>query len=311
MTTLLVDGNNLLSRADFAAKGKRVEMSADGFNTAALVIFVNMLSKYSRLVGTDRMLVCWDAGHDFRDEAYPEYKSARKKHDGEGTSWLFETAQSFLSIAGIPDIWVNGYEADDLIAVATRAMVQPVVILSGDKDLLQLVCDRSPHGLIGSVTQIRVPDDDPWDRERVREKFGVHPEHLPYYLALVGDPGDGVPGVAGIGPKKAVALLEKAGWDWEALVDLLGPEKGAQAVLMRSLVDLRYHDYPEHLTDAGWAAVFEPPIGPQDGRRWSQFVGFCDRFDLNSIRERAEAGRLWAGSSPDMVEVFAGLDDTD
>ena len=80
MTTLVVDGNNILARSAFAAKGSRAHMSVDGVNTAALTIFINMLSKYVKQVSPTHMAVCWDAGHRIRDEIYPEYKAKRAKH---------------------------------------------------------------------------------------------------------------------------------------------------------------------------------------------------------------------------------------
>ena len=104
MTTLVVDGNNILARSAFAAKGSRAHMSVDGVNTAALTIFINMLSKYVKQVSPTHMAVCWDAGHRIRDEIYPEYKAKRAKHvdDGEDddqTPW--GQAKEFCTLAGI------------------------------------------------------------------------------------------------------------------------------------------------------------------------------------------------------------------
>lgn len=305
MTTLLIDGPNILARSDFAAKGKQVEMSAGGVNTAALVLFINMLSRYVRQVEPDRLLVCWDAGHAFRDEAYPGYKAARKKADPDSPDTIpFALAKEFLTWAGVPHRAHTGYEADDLIAVAARQIDGAVVILSGDKDLLQLVDDGSQSGV--RVTQIRVPDDTEWNESRVEAKFGVFPEHLPYYLALVGDPGDGVPGLKGIGPKRACALLEKAEWDWEALMDLLGPEEAQQAALMRSLVDLRHYPYDEVFM-AGHARVPEFRPTSQDDPAWPMLEKFCDRLALFSVRERLVAGTLWAAPSPVGPDLFTEI----
>lgn len=310
MTTLLVDGNNLLARADFAAKGKHVEMSVGEVNTAALVIYINMMSRYVRQVQPDRVRVLWDGGHDFRDEIYPAYKAARKKRpegDPDDTQ-PFAQARDFLVWAGVPQLQFLGWEADDLIALSDRATPGKTVILSGDKDLLQLVHDDKVGEGKYQTTQIRVPDDTEWTEARVEEKFGVLPHHLPYYLALVGDPGDGVPGVKGVGPKKALKALQEADWDWEALLAGNDPETAKEARLMRSLVDLRYTEYPEWLRIVvGAVDAFSPTT--EGTERWKSLMAFCDRYELRSIRERLEQGTLWHDQpTPSTEGLFDNFD---
>lgn len=298
MKTLLVDGNNVLARADFAAQASRGKMSASGTNTGALYLFINMVSKYVRLTRPTHMAVLWDAGHAFRDEAYPAYKAARKKPvDPSGERIPFALAKEFLTWAGIPHRAHTGYEADDLIAATARQCEGEVVILSGDKDLLQLVHDGSYANGNRKVTQIRLPDDVPWDEARVEAKFGVLPQHLPFYLALVGDPGDGVPGLKGVGPKRACALLEKAGWDWEALMGLLGPEEAEQAALMRLLVDLRHHEYDEAFFRVSHGAPeFLPTRPDNDPMHWPVLLEFCEKWELNTVIQRLMDGSLWYGA---------------
>ncbi len=177
--TLLIDGNNLLARAHHASLGGKVEMFANGTNTSALVIFIGLISKYVRQVQPDRMAVLWDAGHALRDAAYPAYKAARAKPEGDGDSMPLTLAKEFLTWACVPHKAHQGYEADDLIAATARQTPGEVVILSGDKDLLQLIDDRR------GVTQIRVPDDQPWTEVDVERKFGVPPHLLSHYLALL------------------------------------------------------------------------------------------------------------------------------
>lgn len=300
MTLLLVDGNNLLMRSVHAAHGHQVEMSSHGVDTAALHIFVQMLSRYVRQVKPTRIRVCWDAGHVMRDAAYPEYKAARRKapepgHEAmEDPTTPFSQAKEFLTWAGIAHQSCIGWEADDLIAVTTRISLGKIVILSGDKDLLQLVRDRAFAGDMDhwrQVTQIRPPDDTEWTGEHVFVKFGVFPAEFAQYLALVGDPGDGVPGVKGIGPKRAVALL-KDNDDWQSVCTALGPERAEQARLMRSLVDLRDLDYPAPLMAACTGLrAFEPTR--HGSMMWSPLEEFCRRYELNSILERLLDETLW------------------
>lgn len=297
MTTLLVDGNNLLARADFAAKNRHIEMSANGVNTAALVLFVNMLSKYVRLTRPERIHVCWDAGHKMRDDLYPEYKAARKQRPSEDSpdTQPFAQAKEFLTLAGISHRCVLEWEADDLIALYCRTTPGKIVILSGDKDLLQLVHDDKVGGGKYQTTQIRPPDEVEWTEETVKDKFGIEPHLLPQYLALVGDPGDGVPGLRGIGPKKAVKMISEAEGDWEVLLAALSPEKAAEARLMHSLVDLRTCEYPWWVRTAlEYGGGFYPTI-PEPGDALSRF---CERYQLASIHERLVDGSLWAAEHP-------------
>lgn len=287
---LLVDGNNLLSRATFASANGRVEMSHDGQNTAALVLFVNMLSKYVRQVAPTHVAVYWDSGHAFRDALYPAYKANRNPHPEHGAEDAppYALAKEFLTWSGIPHAVAPGWEADDLIAVVTRGFDGEVVIVSGDRDLLQLVD-------AGRVTQIRPPDDDPWDWDRVEAEFGYTPAVMPYVKALVGDTGDGVPGVRGIGPKKATKVLDEAGWDWEATLTLLGPEKAAEARLQRQLVDLRYLDYAtagSGLLEGRERVRAWAPTTPAD-MLWAPLSDFLDRWALQTFRSRIEDGSLW------------------
>jgi 5'-3' exonuclease len=310
--TLLVDGNNLLARSDFATKNKGVEMSVGSVNTAALHVFIQLLAKYVKQVSPTHMAVFWDAGHDFRDALYPPYKANRKKSEGPegGDSMPFALAKEFLTWAGVPHKAHRGYEADDLIAATARQSKGKVVILSGDKDLLQLVGwqgfpEPDRHR---DVVQIRVPDDDEWDEEAVEAKFGVPPHHLAHYLAMVGDTSDNVPGVAGIGPKKALALLEKAGWDWAAALDLMGSEKAAQARLMIQLVDLRSYPYDEiFMASNSGAPEFRPTVLGDGSHVGENLKTFCTLYRLETTRQRLESGTLWA-ESVSMADVFADAD---
>ncbi len=214
MTTLLVDGPNLWSRAAFAARGKGVALSVEHEETGALLLAINLLSKYVRLTGAQRILVCWDRGHVFRNQVLPEYKQARKAAPGEEKlSRKTGRFEQFLELAGIHQAVAPEWEADDIIAMVTRRFsgvpeygLGDTVILSGDKDLLQLVDDAR------RITQVRIPDETVMNEAAVVEKMGCQPWQLPYLMALTGDTIDGVPGVRGLGPKKALKVMEEAGW---------------------------------------------------------------------------------------------------
>lgn len=314
MTTLLVDGNNILARSAFAAKGGRTQMSVGGVNTSALLIFINMLSKYVRQVQPTHMAVCWDAGHALRDAIYPEYKANRNKavvEEDEEVVTPWAQAKEFLTWAGVPHLARKGWEADDLIAKIvheTPPAHRPIVILSGDKDLLQLVDEVT--------TQIRpgTHANEVWDEDRVDEEIGVLPQHIPLYMALTGDTGDNVPGVRGVGPKKAVKALQEAGWDWDALLDALGPEKAKEAVLSRRLVDLRYPEFTAYgdALDGVLLNLSAPAFTPTatTGMLWEPLLDFLKKWQMNSVIQRLNDGSLWyeGGSTDSTAEAFVGFD---
>ncbi len=150
--------------------------------------------------------VCCDSGRSFRRELAPSYKANRPEHDAT-LQHQITLAREQLAADGFP-IWaVKGFEADDLIASGVRLALQrdeaTVLIVSADKDLLQLVGPR--------VRAMSARDGSILDPEAVKAKFGVLPEQMRDYLCLVGDTADNVKGANGVGPKKAAELLDKYG----------------------------------------------------------------------------------------------------
>jgi DNA polymerase-1 len=143
-------------------------------------------------------------GDGWRHAAYPEYKSGRKPQDPELVS-QWPLVKELTRAMGLPVICEPDTEADDLVAAYVEAAVArglEVVVISNDKDLMQLV--RGEAGP-GSVRQL--VDRDHAGPAEVRERFGVGPERLGDLLALMGDKSDAIPGVPGVGPKKALRLL--------------------------------------------------------------------------------------------------------
>lgn len=290
---MLVDGNNVLIRAAKAVQYSGME--ADGVATGALHVFASMLSRHVRAERPTHLVVCWDGGRSaFRTAAHPGYKAARRDRGTEDEQAPFGLAKRFLTLAGVQHVERDGWEADDLIAAYWRIIPYSgeIVILSSDKDLLQLV---------GSDTrQVRVsarPPDDVWDSDRVRAHYGCDPQRLPLVMALTGDPGDGVPGVRGIGPKRAVKRLSEANWVWDGLLATLTEEEAAAARLARRLVDLRDAPYAR----MGLQVARPPEFSETDptGPAWRDLVDFCDQYRLRQIRERLIAGTLWREGDDD------------
>lgn len=166
---------------------------------------------------------------------------------------------------------------------------QQIVIVSGDKDFLQMV-GPNPAGV--NTIQLR-PDNagtyKVWGREEVQEEYGCPPECLPLLMALMGDPIDGIPGVRGLGPKKALKGLEEAGWSLQSVAALKDPEKLCDAILSHALVDLRDPEYHPQVPPLKPFA----PLDPSEGGACLELVNFLRALDLETVLNRFYTGTLW------------------
>ncbi|MHC0045520.1 DNA polymerase I [Vibrio campbellii] len=200
---ILIDGSSYLYRAFHAYPGT---MSNGEIPTNAVYGVVNMLRSMMRQFASDRIAVVFDAkGKTFRDDMYPEYKANRPPMPDDLRCQI-EPLHNVIRAMGLPLICIPGVEADDVIGtLAYQASQQgmPVLISTGDKDMAQLVDDNVT--LINTMTNVVM------DREGVVEKFGIPPELIIDYLALMGDKVDNIPGVPGVGDKTATALLQGIG----------------------------------------------------------------------------------------------------
>jgi len=244
-TVYLVDGSGQLHRAFHAIRGLA---SSRGLPTNATYGFTTMLRKLIEDEKPEYLGIIFDApGKTFRHEEYEEYKANRPKMDDDlavQIPWVRRVCEAFR----LPVTEVPGYEADDALATLARQAVEQgheVVIVSADKDLLQLVGDGvrvlNP-GREGTGATL-------FDREAVEAKWGVPPERVVDVLALVGDTVDNVPGVPGIGDKGARALVQEYG-PVEAVLEHAGEVKRKayregleshrdEALLSKRLVTLR------------------------------------------------------------------------
>ncbi|MBR9876616.1 MAG: DNA polymerase I, partial [Vibrionaceae bacterium] len=200
---ILIDGSSYLYRAFHAYPGT---MSNGEIPTNAVYGVVNMLRSMMRQFASDRIAVVFDAkGKTFRDDMYPEYKANRPPMPDDLRCQI-EPLHNVIRAMGLPLICVPGVEADDVIGTLAYQASQkgmPVLISTGDKDMAQLVDDNIT--LINTMTNVVM------DREGVIEKFGIPPELIIDYLALMGDKVDNIPGVPGVGDKTATALLQGIG----------------------------------------------------------------------------------------------------
>lgn len=203
----LIDGYGLIYRSYFAFINRPL-LDSEGNNVSALFGFFRTLFSLIQEHNPGYVAVVMDSiGPTFRHEQYEEYKANREKTPQDLRSQIPQVEQ-ILQAAGLACIRQNGYEADDLIAALAQTATEdghPCVIVSGDKDLLQLVNEQ--------VSALRPMKGEYrfFNPDAVFEHLQIRPDQVIDYLALIGDSADNVPGVRGIGPKGAVDLLTKFG----------------------------------------------------------------------------------------------------
>ena len=256
-TLYLIDGHAYLHRAYHALPPLA---NSHGQPVNAIYGFVRMLLKIIKQEKPDYLAVCFDtAAPTFRHQAYADYKATRKEIDDALKSQM-PLAREAVEALNLASYELDGFEADDLIASLARRGAREgwnVVIVSGDKDALQLVNDK--------VRVLSEPKNVLYDAGKVRERYGLSPEQLPDYFALVGDSTDNVKGVPGIGPKTAVKLIQDYG-TLEALLKAAPALKSKAGALLQthagearqslSLVKLG-HDVP---IQADWRTLaLKPP----------------------------------------------------
>ncbi|MCF0260234.1 MAG: DNA polymerase I [Erysipelotrichaceae bacterium] len=265
---LLVDGNSLLFRAYYSTIYTNPMKTSAGVPTNAVFGFISMLSKAMSKVQPDAVLVAWDAGKKtFRHEKYPDYKGTRKPLDEELIAQM-PIVREYLDEAGYVRYEQEGYEADDIIgSMAAAAQDMETTILTGDKDLLQLV-DPSTTVLI---MKKGIQEMDVMDEKAIEDKYGLKPMQIIDLKGLMGDPSDNIPGVKGIGEKTALKLLHDYGSvenTYEHLDDIKGKRKeylenGRESALLSkematifrqmklpfTMEDLTYTEEPQSLED--------------------------------------------------------------
>ena len=205
----IIDGYAMLYRAHFAMIRNPL-INSKGVHTSALFGFTNQVLKLLRLEKPDYLIAAFDSSEKtFRHKRYPEYKATREKMPEEMRGQL-PYLWKLLEAMRIPTLEEPGFEADDIIGtLAIRAVENGLdaYIVSGDKDFMQLVNEHIfLYAPSGRQAEIKV-----YDREGVIERWGVPPEKIIDLLGLMGDSSDNVPGVAGVGVKTAVRLLNEYG----------------------------------------------------------------------------------------------------
>ena len=205
----LIDGHALAYRTFFALTrgGGAGFVTRSGEPTAGVFGFTSVLLRILEQERPDYLAVAFDTGRTFRDDLFAEYKGTREKMPDELRTQI-ERIRQLVDAFGIPRLEMEGYEADDILGSVSKKEAAEglgVKIITGDRDLLQLVDERIIVNLPGKS----LSDSKDYFEKDVVEYLGVRPDQVVDYKALVGDASDNIPGVAGIGKKTATTLLEK------------------------------------------------------------------------------------------------------
>ncbi|WP_420599711.1 DNA polymerase I [Neptuniibacter sp.] len=287
---ILVDGSSYLYRAFFASQQADLRNSA-GIPTGAIRVVTSMLKSLIKQYPESPIAVIFDAkGKTFRDEIYSEYKAQRPPMPDDLRSQV-EPIHNIIKAMGFPLIVEEGVEADDVIGTMAReasALGIDTLISTGDKDMAQLVDQH--------VTLINTMTDTLMDIQGVKDKFGIPPELIIDYLALMGDKVDNIPGVPGVGEKTALALLQGIGGlqDLYANLDKVAELgfRGSKTMAKkleenREEADLSYLlatikcdvELHESVTD------FQKPVADKE-----QLIGFYKEYEFRSWVKELEAG---------------------
>ncbi len=200
---VLIDGSSYLYRAFYALPPLT---DPKGEPTGAIYGFIRMISTLIKELNPEYMAVVFDLpGKTFRHEKYKEYKATRKETPDE-LKVQIPKIKEIIKLWGINILEIPGYEADDIIATIAEKAVNKgfkVIIVTPDKDMIQLI-DKN-------IFILNPVSGEIFDREKVKEKYGIYPEQFIDYLSMIGDTVDNIIGVKGVGPKTAEKLLNKYG----------------------------------------------------------------------------------------------------
>jgi len=209
---MLIDGNSIMNRAFYGVGSRARLTSPEGVPTGAIMAFLNMLLQYKNQYNPTHLLVAFDRPEPtFRHLKYAEYKGKRTPMPDDlviQMTWI----KKILDEMRTARVELAGFEADDLIGTFAKMGAEAgmkVIVVSGDKDNLQLIDDRV-HVLL-PVTRGGVTSQDEYDRDLFFERYGITPEQFVDVKALMGDPSDNIPGVKGIGEKTALNLIARYG----------------------------------------------------------------------------------------------------
>jgi DNA polymerase-1 len=317
---VLIDGPSLVYRAFFALPESIA--TSTGEPTNAIFGFASMLVKLITEQGVRPTVVVWDAGTSGRTELYPEYKAQRRSRP-DLLKMQWPAMEPLVEAMGYRNVTVQGFEADDVIAsLAERARAAgvPVTVVTGDRDIFQLI---DPEGLIEVMATARgITETKTYDRQAVIDRYGLAPELIPDFYGLKGDTSDNIPGVPGIGEKTASELIQRFGSLEQVLanIDQIGGPKRREnlreheqdAIVSKQLATIR-RDVPLDFDPAGEVAaepdrsrareVFRRHELRDPLRRLEEALGQDAALETPAVESSQVKAKLIEGSIADLAKL--------
>jgi 5'-3' exonuclease len=288
---LLVDGTALYVRSSRA--GQRTGMNANGVPTGTLTLFTHSLARLLRAYRPSHVLAAFDGpgSRDWRRGLYVGYKGNRPDPPEYGTA-EHDLVLRLCDAAGTQAISYAGFEADDVIAWGWRtwwAQEQPgdseVVIASDDADMHQLLWGRTRQVPLSAGGQVMT-------RDSVVSRYGCEPDQLPRLRALAGDTSDGIPGVPGTGPVKALRILREHSWDLSAVTATMDQGQARLVGSYYDIIDLvkpiRAIDYERGMERYPFMEATSWSSGKAEGA-----ADFFSAHQMVRTLNKLEAGSLW------------------
>lgn len=318
---ILIDGNSIIYRAFFAMPPLT---NSKGLHTNAVYGFTTMLLRLLEEHKPTHVMVAFDAGKvTFRHEGYQEYKGGREKTPPE-LSEQFPLLKELLQGLGIAQFELAGFEADDIIGTLTKRADEAgrqVLVVSGDKDMLQLA---SEHVHIG-LTRKGVTEIELYDPAQIKERYGLTPLQIIDLKGLMGDASDNIPGIPGVGEKTALKLLHQFG-SVEEVLNGTGELKGkmkekieahAEDARMSKQLATIHREVPLEQTwdDMQFAGLKEEQAGPALAKL--EFKSLLERLSFSgsagSAAEAVPAAEVEStiATEETIGELFGSLESTD
>ncbi|PMQ01456.1 MAG: DNA polymerase I [Dictyoglomus sp. NZ13-RE01] len=272
---LAIDASSIIYRVYYALPSLKTK---NGEMTNALYGFIRILLNAIDYFKPDYIVSAFDLPQPtFRHRIYKEYK-AQRPAIGDDLKRQIPWIREFLRLVNIPIIEEPGFEADDLIATLVyQNKDKKVYIISGDLDLLQLVSENCflIHPQKG-ITEFII-----YDIDKVKERFGVHPSKIPLYKVLVGDNSDNIPGVPGIGPKKAIKILEKVSSKDTLKVKLKELDEGTKKAIEENwnVIERNFNLVTLQIIPK---KIVLRPFDKEDLKK-EEVLNFLERFEMRSL----------------------------
>ncbi len=284
---IVIDGNSLLFRAYYATaySSSGIMKTSKGIPTNAIFSFSSMINRILKDINEgDYFMVAFDAGKKtFRNEVLDTYK-ANRKETPEELVMQFPIAREFIKSMGIFQFQEEGFEGDDIIGSLSKIAESEnikTIIYTSDRDFLQLVNDK----INVNILLKGMSDTELFDRDKVYEKYGFGPEHIPDYKGLRGDSSDNLKGITGVGEVTASKLIQEYG-DFENIIEAMKNEKSKvaeniineqeQGRLCKRLGIIRTDVLlPFSLKDTKYEGYF-----------FNQIKEFCDKYELKTLLNR-------------------------